>query len=227
MIELYHVAKAYDGRTALADVSFSVDKGEFVFVTGPSGAGKTTLFKLLFREELPTQGHVVIDGQNLARLTAHEVARLRRKIGVVFQDFRLLELKTVLENVAFVLKVIGVDRAERKARATRALRQVGLEHKLHDRPSRLSGGEKQRVAIARALVSDPLLLLADEPTGNLDPDLAREIMAMFDRANARGTTVVVATHDRELMARFPRRVLTLEDGRVTEERAPAAAPALR
>ena len=141
----------------------------------------------------------------------------------MFQDFRLLELKTVLENVAFVLKVIGVERAERKARATRALRLVGLEHKLHDRPSRLSGGEKQRVAIARALVGDPLLLLADEPTGNLDPDLAREIMAMFDRANARGTTVVVATHDRELMARFPRRVLTLEDGRVVEERAPAAA----
>jgi len=218
VIELYHVAKIYDGIPALADVTFQAEKGEFLFVTGPSGAGKTTLFKLLYREELPSQGHVLLDGKNLATLRAQEVPWLRRRIGVVFQDFRLLERRTVIENVALVLKVQGVGRAERRARAGKVLSLVGLDHKLFDWPARLSGGEKQRVAIARALVGDPLLLLADEPTGNLDPDLAHEIMAIFDRANARGTTVVVATHDRELMARFPRRVVALEHGRVIEDK---------
>jgi cell division transport system ATP-binding protein len=218
VIELYHVAKLYDRQVALADVSLQVAKGEFVFVTGPSGAGKTTLFKLLFREELPTQGHVLIEGRNVSAMPEREVPHLRRTMGIVFQDFRLLERKTVLENVAFVLKVVGVGRRERSARAARVLRQVGLEHKLNEWPERLSGGEKQRVAIARALVGEPLLLLADEPTGNLDPDLALEIMAIFARANARGTTVVVATHDRDLIARFPRRVLALERGRIAEER---------
>ena len=217
MIELYHVEKSYAaGRPALDDVTFAIDKGEFVFITGPSGSGKTTLFKLLFREELPTHGHVLVDGKNVSSMPEREVPHLRRRIGVVFQDFRLIARKTVLENVAFVLKVTGVVRAERHARAHRILRQVGLEHKLHEWPERLSGGEKQRVAIARALVGDPLLLLADEPTGNLDAALALEIMGIFMRANARGTTVVVASHDRDLMTRFPRRVLELQDGRVAE-----------
>jgi len=219
VIQLYHVEKSYPaGRQALVDVTFSIDKGEFAFITGPSGAGKTTLFKLLFRQELPTRGHVLIDGQNTATMSLSAVPRLRRKIGVVFQDFRLLEQKTVVENVALPLKVIGVARRDRLTRALRTLRQLGLEHKRNDWPSALSGGEQQRVAIARALVVDPIVLLADEPTGNLDPELALETMEIFARANARGTTVVLATHDRELMGRFSRRVIHLDAGRVVDER---------
>ena len=219
MIELYHVEKSYQaGRPALGNVTLHIDKSEFVFVTGPSGAGKTTLFKLLFREELPTRGHILVDGENTTTMPAARVPAFRRKLGVVFQDFRLLANKTVLENVALPLKVTGVRRAERNARAVRVLRQVGLQHRERDWPSRLSGGEQQRVAIARALVVDPHVILADEPTGNLDPELALEVMQIFAGANARGTTVVVATHDRDLLQRFPKRVLTLVDGAIADER---------
>ena len=226
MIELYHVEKSYEaGRLALVNVTLHIARGEFVFVTGPSGAGKTTLFKLLYREEMPTRGHVLVDGMNTSSLSAAQVPLLRRKIGVVFQDFRLIEQKTVLENVALPLKVIGVSRTMRDERGLRALRQVGLEHKRNDWPSRLSGGEQQRAAIARALVVDPVILLADEPTGNLDPELAQEIMAILTRANIRGSTVVIATHDRDFIRRSSKRVISLENGGVVDERM-ALAPEL-
>lgn len=226
MIELYHVEKAYEaGRFALVNVSLQIARGEFVFITGPSGAGKTTLFKLLYREEMPTRGHVLVDGMNTSSLSASQVPLLRRKIGVVFQNFRLIEQKTVLENVALPLKVIGVSRRQRDERGLRALRQVGLEHKRNDWPSRLSGGEQQRAAIARALVVDPVILLADEPTGNLDPELAQEIMAILTRANTRGSTVVIATHDRDFIRRSSKRVISLENGSVVDERM-ALAPEL-
>jgi cell division transport system ATP-binding protein len=217
MIQLYHVTKRYPpGINALTDVSLSVDKGESVFLTGPSGAGKTTLLKLLFREELPTEGQILVNGRNLAVLPAAKVPYLRRSIGVVFQDFKLIHRKTVFENIALALHVVGVPESEHKARVLRVLRQVGLQHRMHAYPLQISGGEQQRVAIARALINDPLLLLADEPTGNLDPELSFEIMRLFREITAHGATVVVATHDRELVRRFGRRVVALEGGRIVE-----------
>jgi len=217
VIRLYRVGKSYPGGVvALRDVDFEVERGEFVFVTGPSGAGKTTLLRLLLRQEMPTSGQIVVHGRNVGELPASKVPDLRRTIGVVFQDFKLIDRKTALENVAYVLNVAGVPRADRRRRAYNALRSVGLNHRLSAYPPTLSGGEKQRVAIARAVVNEPALLLADEPTGNLDPDLAVEIMRLFREINARGTTVVVATHDRELIARMQRRVVVLARGAVAE-----------
>jgi cell division transport system ATP-binding protein len=215
VIHLYHVSKRYSSHSlALVDVTLAIDKGEFVFLTGPSGAGKTTLLKLLFREELPSEGQILVNGRNITALPARQVPILRRSIGVVFQDFKLLPRKTILENVALVLRILGIPVQERKTRAYRVLKMVGLHHKLQAFPLELSGGEQQRVAIARALINEPAILLADEPTGNLDPDLAIEIMELFKEINARGTTVLVATHDREMIARLRRRVLTLERGRL-------------
>jgi len=215
VILLNHVGKQY-GRmhTALADVSFHIQAGEFVFLTGPSGAGKSSLLKLLFRQQVPTSGEIRLDSHRLGEMPEKEIPALRRKMGVVFQDFKLIRTMTVYENVAFVLRVMGVSHAEQKNRAFRALRMVGLQHKLSNFPLQLSGGEQQRVAIARALVNDPLVLLADEPTGNLDPDLAQEIMSLFERINGQGTTVLVATHDRSLIHRMRKRVLGLEHGRL-------------
>ncbi|HLO65591.1 MAG TPA: cell division ATP-binding protein FtsE [Holophaga sp.] len=215
MITLTHVGKQY-GRihTALADVSFHIDAGEFIFLTGPSGAGKSTLLKLLFREQVPTTGDIRVAGHRLASMPVGEIPALRRKMGVVFQDFKLIRTMTVFENVAFVLKILGVSHAEQKQRTFRALKMVGLQHKLASYPLQLSGGEQQRVAIARALVNDPLVLIADEPTGNLDPDLAQEIMALFERINGQGTTVLVATHDRGLIQRMRKRLIGLDHGRV-------------
>ena len=216
MIHLYHVSKRYSPHAlALADVSMSVEKGEFAFLTGPSGAGKTTLLKLIFREELPTEGQILVNGRNITALPAHQIPHLRRTIGVVFQDFKLLTLKTILENVTLVLRIVGVPPRERKSRAYRVLKMVGLQHKLNSFPLELSGGEQQRVAIARALINEPAILLADEPTGNLDPDLAQEIMELFKEINARGTTVLVATHDRDMIARMGRRTIHLERGRLS------------
>ena len=216
MIHLYHVSKRYSSHSlALADVSISVEKGEFCFLTGPSGAGKTTLLKLIFREELPTEGQILVHGRNITALPAHQIPYLRRTIGVVFQDFKLLPLKTILENTTLVLRIMGVPPRERKSRAYRVLKMVGLHHKLTSFPRELSGGEQQRVAIARALVNEPAILLADEPTGNLDPDLAQEIMELFKQINARGTTILVATHDREMITRMGRRTIYLEKGRLT------------
>jgi cell division transport system ATP-binding protein len=215
VITLTHVGKQYDRiHTALADVSFAIDSGEFVFLTGPSGAGKSTLLKLLFREQIPSSGEILMAGHRLASMPENEIPLLRRKLGVVFQDFKLIRSRTIFENVAFVLKVLGVSAAEQKQRTFRALKMVGLQHKLSSYPLQLSGGEQQRVAIARALVNDPLVLLADEPTGNLDPDLAHEIMTLFERINGQGTTVIVATHDRSLIQRMKKRVIGLDHGRI-------------
>jgi len=215
MISLTHVGKQY-GRihTALADVSFHIQPGEFIFLTGPSGAGKSTLLKLLFREQVPSTGEIRIAGHRLASMALGEIPALRRKMGIVFQDFKLIRTMTVFENVAFVLRILGVSHSEQKQRSFRALKMVGLQHKLASYPLQLSGGEQQRVAIARALVNDPLVLIADEPTGNLDPDLAQEIMSLFERINGQGTTVLVATHDRGLIQRMKKRVIGLDHGRL-------------
>ncbi len=215
MIQLFHVYKSYGGDThALVDVTLDIDKGEFVFLTGPSGAGKSTLLRLIFCAEAPTRGQILVGGRNVGRLSAPAIPELRRSVGVVFQDFKLLNRRSVEDNVAIALEVLDVPRREIKRRTYMMLKQVGLAHKLLERPPRLSGGEQQRVAIARALVNDPLLLLADEPTGNLDPDRSQEIMHLLEDANARGTTVVVATHDRALIERSGRRVLALDAGRL-------------
>src|SRR5262245_48654890 len=218
MIQAFHVHKQYDRESsALLDVTLNVEKGEFCFLTGPSGAGKTTFLKLVFREELPTQGQILVGGRNVTAIPASQIPELRRSIGVVFQDFKLLKRKTILENVAFVLRILSVPAAERRRRAFAALKAVGLHHKMHAYPLQLSGGEQQRVAIARALINEPILLLADEPTGNLDPEMAQEIMSLFQEVNSRGTTVLVATHDREMIQRLGKRVITLDRGRVVGE----------
>jgi cell division transport system ATP-binding protein len=215
MIQAFHVYKQYDREsTALSDITLHVKKGEFCFLTGASGAGKSSFLKLVFREELPTQGQILVGGRNITAIPDAQVPELRRSIGVVFQDFKLLKRKTVLENVAFVLRILNVPSREQKRRAFAALKAVGLHHKMHAYPMQLSGGEQQRVAIARALINEPMLLLADEPTGNLDPEMASEIMTLFQEVNSRGTTVLVATHDREMIQRLGKRVITLERGRV-------------
>jgi cell division transport system ATP-binding protein len=225
MISLRNVVKRY-GRHyyGLNEVTFRIYPGEFVFLTGPSGAGKTTLLKLLFRDETATSGEVRVAGHKLGEMPPREVPILRRKLGVVFQDFKLIQDMTVFENVAFVLRILGAGRNEQRRRSWRALKMVGLQHKLASFPRQLSGGEQQRVAIARALANDPLLLLADEPTGNLDPELSQEIMALFERINRQGTTVFVATHDRGLMAQMRKRVIGLEKGSLAfDEAAPSVA----
>jgi cell division transport system ATP-binding protein len=215
MIQAFHVYKQYDRESsALTDITLEIAKGEFCFLTGPSGAGKTTFLKLVFREELPSQGQILVGGRNVTAIPESQIPELRRSIGVVFQDFKLLKRKTIIENVAFVLRILGVPPREQKRRAFAALKAVGLHHKMHAYPLQLSGGEQQRVAIARALINEPMLLLADEPTGNLDPEMAQEIMRLFLEVNARGTTVVVATHDREMIQRMGKRVISLERGRV-------------
>ena len=222
MIRLHEVGKRYPPDVvALRDVSLEVERGEFVFVTGSSGAGKTTLLRLLMRQELASEGQILVNGRNVGALPASKVPELRRSIGVVFQDFKLIPRKTALENVAYVLNVAGLSRMEQKRRAYNALKSVGLNHRLAAYPPSLSGGEQQRVAIARAVVNEPVLLLADEPTGNLDPDLAVEIMRLFREINARGTTVVVATHDRDLIQRMQRRTILLDHGRVGDAAEPA------
>ena len=213
MIRFHEVTKTYAGKiSALSKISFEIGKGEFVFITGPSGAGKSTLLRLILRQERPTEGTLVVNGRNVSALPNSKVPELRRSIGTVFQDFKLIDRKTALENVAYVLNVSGVSRADQKRRAYGALRSVGLNHRINVKPPVLSGGEKQRVAIARAVVNEPELLLADEPTGNLDPDLAVDIMRLFREINAKGTTVVVATHDRDLIQRMQRRTLVLMHG---------------
>jgi cell division transport system ATP-binding protein len=206
MIEARHLSKMYGrGVYALHDLSLRVDKGEFVFLTGPSGAGKSTLLRLLLRQDVPTEGELIVGGRNLASLTPRQVQSYRRSLGFVFQDFKLLPRKTVLENVSLVPRVLGVTLSQQQRRTFQVLKWVGLQHRMNAYPQELSGGEQQRIAIARALVNEPLIILADEPTGNLDPDLSLEIMNLFREINARGTTVLVATHDRELIRRVGRR----------------------
>ncbi len=221
MIQMYHVEKRYDAGTyGVRDVSLSVERGEFLFLTGPSGAGKTTLLRLLFGAERPSAGQVIVAGRNMARLARGSVVELRREIGVIFQDFKLLSERTVFDNVAVTLEIRGASRREIRARVWSILKRLGLGHRLDHRPRALSGGEQQRVAIARALVSDPPLLLADEPTGNLDPELALDIMDIIADAHARGTTVMVATHDPHLLDRYRHRQLVLERGKLTADQRP-------
>ena len=217
MIETRHLSKFYSrGLYALRDLSLTVAKGEFVFLTGPSGAGKSTFLRLLLMQERPSEGDIIANGTSLANLSRHEVQEYRRSVGFVFQDFKLIASRTVLDNICFVPQVLGVPLAQQRRRAFQVLKWVGLQHRMNAYPHDLSGGEQQRVAIARALVGDPLLLLADEPTGNLDPDLSLEIMNLLREVNAGGTTVVVATHDRELIRLVRRRTITLDAGRVVE-----------
>lgn len=218
MIRFYHVYQRYSKEAYnLTDLSYTISPGEFVFLTGASGAGKTTLLKLIIREEVPEQGQILVNGQNVSSIPVSKIPRLRRSIGVVFQDFKLIKSKTVFENVTFVLKTLGVDMKERRRRAYNVLKQVGLQHKLQAYPLELSGGEQQRVAVARAIVNDPVLLLADEPTGNLDPDMAAEIMGLFEKINRKGTTVMIATHDRDMIHAMKKRVITLDRGRLLHD----------
>jgi cell division transport system ATP-binding protein len=215
VIRLYHVDKAYDRDTlALSDISLQVERGEFCFLTGGSGAGKTTLLRMLFREERSTRGDILVGGRNINVMPQSQIPLFRRSIGVVFQDFKLLKERTVVENVAFVLRLLGWSRKARQERAVTVLKAVGLAHRLNHYPLQLSGGEQQRVAIARALANEPALLLADEPTGNLDSKLAEEILRLFLEINARGTTVLVATHDHHLLQTFARRTISLDHGRL-------------
>jgi cell division transport system ATP-binding protein len=217
VIETRRLSKVYSrGLYALRDLTLNVEKAEFVFLTGPSGAGKSTLLRLLLMQERPTEGEVFVNGHNLSMLSRREIQEYRRGIGFVFQDFKLIPSRTVLENISFVPEVLGVPAAHQRRRAFQVLKWVGLQHRMNAYPKDLSGGEQQRIAIARALVNDPALLIADEPTGNLDPDLSLEIMNLLREINAGGTTVLVATHDRELIRLVGRRTITLDQGRVVE-----------
>ena len=217
MIQLFHVSKTYPpGSPALVDITLNIEDGQFVFLTGPSGAGKTTLLKLLFREEEPSEGQILIDHQNVTRLHTRGVARLRRRIGLVFQEFRLLPRLTVIENVALAAQVVGVSRREAQIKAVRILKELGLE-KTQAKPLMLSAGEQQRVAIARALINEPRLILADEPTGNLDPTLAEEIMRIFVKLRETGTTLIVASHNLDLIKRYGSRILSLRQGHLVDD----------
>jgi len=215
MIRVFDVYKTYDQHTsALAALSLHVDQGEMVFLTGPSGAGKTTLLRLLYGAERPERGQIIVNGRNIARLQRRHLPDLRRSLGLVFQDFKLLPDRTAFDNIAFVLRAVGAPSREIRQRVTRLLYHVGLSHQ-RDVPARqLSGGEQQRVAIARALVNTPQLVLADEPTGNLDPEMTREIMRLFVQMHQHGTTVLIATHDQTLLSHTDYRVLTLRSGRL-------------
>jgi cell division transport system ATP-binding protein len=215
LIQFFHVGKRYPGgQVALDDLTFEIARGQFVFLTGPSGAGKTTLLKRIFREEVPSDGQILVNGRNVSSIPRSKVPYLRRTLGVVFQDFRLIARKTVFENVSYLPRILGLDARGQKKLAYQALRRVGLAHRSNAFPLELSGGEQQRVAIARALINEPEILIADEPTGNLDPDLSAEILRLFLEINRRGTTLLVATHDRDTIQRVGGRVLTLEGGRL-------------
>jgi len=214
MIEIFHVSKTYNGRVALDDVSLKVDKGEFIFLTGRSGAGKTTLLRLIFRAEVPDEGQIVVNDRNLAHIAESRVPYLRRTMGFIFQYFRLLQKKTVFDNVAITLKVVGMPEGLMRPKVMNALRLVGLDQRQGALPSTLSAGEQQRLCLARAIVNDPQVLLADEPTSNLDAQLSAEIFDLLKVVNLRGTTVVVATHSADMVSYLRRRVVTLEDGRV-------------
>ncbi len=212
IIQLIHVSKWHNRRAALSDVTFEIEKGEFVLLMGASGSGKSTLLRMLIAEEQPDEGQIFVHGKNVTKLRPSEIPYLRRKVGAVFQDFRLLPKKSVFDNVALPLIVQGASEKDIRRKVTEALRAVDVDHKNDQLPSSLSTGEQQRVCIARSIVNGPVVLLADEPTGNLDPERTREIMELFKLINARGTTVVVATHDPHVLKDVNRRVITLVQG---------------
>jgi cell division transport system ATP-binding protein len=220
MIEFYHIYKQYVRNDfALHDISFSIEKGDFVFLTGASGAGKTTLLKLTFKEETPSRGQILVDSVNINLIPPKSIYKLRRDIGIVFQDFKLLENRTVYENIAIPLLVRGERRSLIDRKVGKALALVGLKHRRNYIPLHISGGEQQRVAIARAIVGNPKIIVADEPTGNLDTELSIEIIKIFERINANGVTIIIATHDNTLLKMFARRILKLDKGKLITDRA--------
>jgi len=215
IVQMFHVHKTFDCNcSALAGINLQIDPGEIVFLVGPSGAGKTTLMRLIFREERVSSGQIIVHGKNLNKIKDSQIYLLRRKIGVVFQDFKLIHSKTVFENVAYVLQVLGKSKSEIEKRVRNSLKRVGLEHKMDQYPRRLSGGEQQRVSIARAVVNDPVLLLADEPTGNLDAEMAQDIMGLFVDINIQGTAVLMATHNMRIVEEMKKRVIYLREGKI-------------
>ena len=219
MIQFFHVYKTYARDVeALVDINLHIQKGEFVFLAGPSGAGKTTLLRLIFRDELPTSGQILVNGRNVVKLPGRTLPYLRRNIGVIFQDFKLLRDRSIFDNLALVYRVLGIPSSTGKRKVANVLKLVGLSHKAQMVPYRLSGGEQQRVAVARALMSDPLLLLADEPTGDLDAELAADVMRLLSDIHAKGTTIVVATHDMQVVRELGRRSIVLKAGRIVEDR---------
>lgn len=216
LVQFYNVSKIYpNGVKALNDVSLKIDRGEFLFLMGQSGAGKSTLIKMLFREELPSRGQIFIASRSIVRMKRQEIPKLRRNMGIVFQDFKLLETKSVAENIAFAMEVVGAGKRDMQVRVSEVIKMVGLKGKEDSLPSQLSGGEQQRVGIARALANRPLMLIADEPTGNLDMDTSLEIMELLYDINRRGTTVIMATHARELVKMARKRVIMLERGQIS------------
>lgn len=216
LIRLKNVNKKYkNGVTAIYDLTLSIKKGSFTFVIGGSGSGKSTFIKMLYREEKPTKGQIIVGGVNVSKLKNKKVYKLRRKLGIVFQDFKLLPKLTVYENVAFAMEVLGATKQETRQKTLKALELVGLKNKVHNYPNQLSGGEQQRVSIARAIVNNPKLLLCDEPTGNLDPKMSMEIMKVLETINEkRGTTILMVTHDKEIVNKMKKDVIVLKDGRL-------------
>ncbi len=226
MIDFLNVSKTYpNGTHALHDVSLSIDKGEFVFIVGASGAGKSTFLKLIMHEETPTSGEIIINGNKLSKMKRRDVPYLRRHMGIVFQDFRLIEKMNVFDNVAFAMRAVGENTATIKKRVPYVLSLVGLKDKMKNKPSELSGGEQQRVSLARALVNNPEIIVADEPTGNVDPELSHEIIELLNEINGMGTTVLVVTHEHELVREFHQRVITIDRGRVVGDTKGGSVPA--
>ena len=220
MLRMENVSKVYPGGSvALQDVDIHIKPGEFVFVVGPSGAGKSTFIKMLFREVLPTTGSIFVNGVDILSLTPREIPYMRRQLGIIFQDYRLLPDRTVYENVAFAMQVIETPHRKIKRRVLNVLDLVGLRHRANAYPNELSGGEQQRIAIARAIVNDPILVIADEPTGNLDPETSWDIMEIFKEINASGTTIVMATHDKEIVDAMGKRVVAIEHGNIVRDEA--------
>ena len=218
MIQFCNVTKVYEnGTTALNNINLRIEKKDFLFLVGPSGAGKSTFLSLLFREELPTKGQIIIEGKNIVRVSRRDLPYIRRKMGVVFQDFRLLPDRTVFENVAFTLEVLQYKKRDIMRLVPSVLEQVGIEHRAKHFPKQLSGGEQQRTAIARAIISNPSIIVADEPTGNLDPKTSIEIMKLLEDINYRGTTMLIATHDKDIVDSMHKRVVALENGSLARD----------
>ncbi len=217
MIEFYNVSLNIDGKAILKNVSFRLFKGEFAYIVGPSGAGKSTILRLIYMDTFPDQGMVIVNNYSSAKIRAHEIPYLRRELGVVFQDFKLLPDRTVYENVAFALRATGVKAKEIRHRVVRVLNEVNVAQQRSKLPEQISGGERQRVAIARAIINNPFIVLADEPTGNLDAQNSREIMEIFERINRKGTAILMATHDQFLIDQYPHRVIKIEEGRIVSQ----------